>query len=65
MAIEIVGENESAKRRATCRKCGAVLEYLPVDVKVREVGDYSGEINTVYSIECPRCKGRIYVKGDW
>jgi DNA-directed RNA polymerase subunit RPC12/RpoP len=62
MGIEIVGENEEAKRKASCRKCGAVLLYLPIDVQQKDYRDYSGVSDTSYWIDCPRCRNKIVVK---
>lgn len=62
MAITKVGDDDKAKRRVTCMKCGSILEYLPVDVQSRTHTDYSGVSDTNYSIKCPQCNATVYVK---
>ena len=62
MGVEIVGEDAQARRRSTCRNCGAVLEYLPADVVTRTVGDYTGSVDTHYVVVCPRCKKDVRAK---
>lgn len=62
MAIEIVGEDEKSKRKATCKQCGAILEFLPADIQTGEVSDYTGSSDTYYWIDCPRCKNAIQVR---
>lgn len=51
----IIGYDKSVKLRCTCRKCGAIVEYLPKDVKSATVCDYSGGRDVVYYITCPGC----------
>lgn len=64
MAVEIVGEAGEIKRRATCNNCGAILEYLPKDIKHRTYKDISQVLDVIHWIECPRCSNEeIYVKG--
>lgn len=61
MAIEIVGEDPSRKLKATCRNCGAILEFLPIDVKHETVYSF-GESSVISSVKCPRCKCSVPVK---
>ena len=58
MAIKIVGVDDKMVRQVTCRNCGTVLEYLPVDVEKITVMDYTGCADTEFFITCPQCKGR-------
>jgi DNA-directed RNA polymerase subunit RPC12/RpoP len=61
MAVEKVGDDESKKKRVTCNHCGAVLQYLPVDVSWSTHYDYGGGSDQVGAIQCPQCKDRIVV----
>lgn len=61
MAISIVGHDDSIKRRISCYHCGAILEYLPVDINQTSTRDYDGGSDTTYFIECPNCRTKIYV----
>jgi hypothetical protein len=50
-------------KRATCKACSAVIEYLPEDVKTEtwySMGEYD---STTYSVKCPRekCPGTARV----
>ena len=62
MAIEKVGDDPESKRRVTCRNCGSVLEYLPIDIESRTVTDYTGDSEIVRFIRCPVCKKEVIVK---
>lgn len=62
MAVQIVGEAPEARKRITCRRCGAVLEYLPVDVKEQHGTDYGGGPDGREWIDCPRCDHEVIIK---
>lgn len=51
----VVGYDESAKLRCTCRNCGAIVEYVPNDIQSAKVYDYGGGCDVVYYIKCPGC----------
>lgn len=52
---KVVGKDEKAYRRVTCRQCASIIEYLPIEVKKNTYTDYGGGSDTVYWIECPEC----------
>jgi RNase P subunit RPR2 len=59
MAIEIVGKDEGAKKKTTCKNCASVLVYTDADTK-REVHiDYIGDSSAHRILVCPECKERI------
>lgn len=60
-AIEKVGDDESAKKRVTCKDCGSILQYLPIDIKQGKES-HQGDVDYVYYIECPCCKNNVRVK---
>lgn len=54
--VEIVGYSKKVRKRVTCGRCGAVLEYTPSEVKKARytcMGDSSGHDY----VECPNCPG--------
>ncbi len=53
--VEIVGEDQSAKKRVTCRGCAAILEYTPSDTKEASHRDYTGCLDVWDYITCPKC----------
>lgn len=56
------GPDPSVVKRHVCQNCGAVLEYVPKDVKQRVEHDYGGGSDTVYYIECPQCRTEQYIR---
>lgn len=44
-----------------CKKCGAIVEYQNIEIKVRYDSDYTGCSDTIRYIECPNCKNEISV----
>ena len=51
--IEVVGKDESIKKRATCYMCCNILSYSPIDVKTEVYRDYNGDVDSVKVIKCP------------
>jgi ribosomal protein L37E len=62
--VQIVGEDPTAKKKVTCRNCGAILEYTPHEVKVRHGTDYSGGSDGEEWVDCPRC-GKKAIINSW
>lgn len=60
--VKIVGRDESAVKRTTCRSCAAILEYTSSEVQSITSRDYSGVSDTDYYIICPNCGQRAYVR---
>lgn len=52
----------SIVKECICQKCGALLQYLPLDIKNRTCKDYDGSSDIYYYIICPNCKNEIMVK---
>lgn len=59
--IKIVGYDESVTKRSTCRRCGAIVEYTPDEIKDKLESDYGGGKDVVNYISCPGCRGDINV----
>lgn len=60
MSVKVIGQSDDSKK-VTCRNCGAVLRYWPVDVQERVVRDYTGVSERECHIVCPKCSKRVYV----
>lgn len=58
----IVGEDQSAKKQATCGNCGAVLEYTPSEVRAYHGTDMSGGPDGKEWIVCPRCTRDVIIR---
>jgi RNase P subunit RPR2 len=60
--VDIVGYDESVKKRVTCRKCSAILQYVPKEVKSHKSYDYGGGCDINYYVTCPACSEKVYVR---
>lgn len=64
----VVGYDESAKTRVTCKArssrpgCGAIIEYTRQDVKSYSGTDYSGGSDGSEWIDCPGCGQQIILR---
>jgi len=61
--VKVVGRDESAVKRVTCRSCASILEYKLSEIKSYQAGDYSGDTWMEYYIDCPDCSKKVIVKG--
>ena len=52
----------SVVKEVVCRKCGATLSYVPLDVKEKNYRDYGGGSDTHKWIDCPNCKNEQGVR---
>lgn len=56
----VVGVDETAKKRATCRECASIVEYAPGEVRTLWSGrDYSGGPDGAKGFNCPKCGENI------
>ncbi len=53
--VQVVGKDQSAVKRVTCKSCASILEYTPSEVKKQEGRDISGGPDGREWIECPVC----------
>jgi len=60
---KVVGRDESAVKRVTCRSCASILEYNLAEVQSFTSTDYGGGMDINYYITCPSCGKKVYVKG--
>lgn len=64
MAV-VVGFDERVKKRATCRKCSAICEYTPGEVRTLWSGtDYGGGPDGAKGFTCPQC-GENVITERW
>ena len=61
--VDIVGYDESKKKKAVCPQCTAILMYSLSEVKSKIESDYTGGKDEVHYIECPGCKNHVGVPG--
>lgn len=59
--IKVIGNDPKVAKQATCRNCGAILEYMPCAVKEVTTRDISGCADTDYYIQCHQCNNRVLV----
>lgn len=60
--VSVVGRDEKAVKRVTCRSCASILEYTQSEVKNFTSYDYGGGRDINYYIDCPSCLQKVYVK---
>ncbi len=59
MAV-VVGKDNSAVKRITCRNCASIVEYTPSEVRELWRGtDYSGSSDGANGFNCPNCTSSI------
>lgn len=60
---KVVGIDQSVVKRATCRHCGAINEYLPNEVIVLWSGrDYSGGSDGAKGFKCANCTENVIIE---
>lgn len=62
--VKVVGRDESAVKRVTCRSCAAILEYNLSEVKSQHGRDYGGGPDGMEWVDCPNC-GKPAVIRSW
>lgn len=59
----VVGRDETIKKRVTCRRCGAINEYLPNEVRTLHSGtDISGGSDGAEGFNCAGCGQEVYTR---
>lgn len=62
MSVKVIDPEpqRSAVKQIVCPHCGALLEYVPNDIKQKQTKrDYLGDSETYRAIDCPLCKKDI------
>jgi hypothetical protein len=58
---KVIGRDERAVKRITCRNCAAIVEYTPSEVRNLWRGkDYSGCSYGADGFNCPNCNQEIH-----
>lgn len=60
--VKVVGRDESAVKRITCRDCASVLEYTKKEVRSYHGTDYGGGPDGQEWVDCPNCGGRAVIR---
>lgn len=60
--VKVVGYNDAAVKRMTCKGCAAILEYTPSEVKRIDGHDYSGGSDGIEYVDCPNCGNRAVIR---
>ncbi|MBV2205877.1 MAG: hypothetical protein KUL87_10680 [Pseudomonas sp.] len=62
---KVIGQDQSVTKRTTCRKCGAINEYLPHEVRILSQGrDISQVMCTTKGFNCGQCGSEIVTYAD-
>lgn len=60
---KIIGQDTTVYKRSTCRKCGAINEYAPNEVRVLYKGkDYTGCTEVTEGFNCGQCNNEIITR---
>lgn len=59
---KVVGFDESAKKRITCKNCAAIVEYVSNEVHRGSSTDYTGFVDHHKYITCPNCGNEVIVR---
>jgi len=53
---KVVGRDEAAVKRITCRRCASVIEYSLTELRDVKVNmDHLGDCDIVKALNCPNC----------
>ena len=61
--VEVVTKepHKSVVKEVVCYKCGATLNYVPLDVQEDYLSDYLGDKDYYKYVDCPNCKNQVRV----
>lgn len=57
--VKVVGKDEKAVKRITCKNCASILEFTKSETRRVKYGDYSGDSWYENIINCPVCNEEI------
>lgn len=60
--VKVVGRDETAVKRVTCRGCASILEYTPSETFEETHYDYGGGSDTYSKITCSKCNKKVTVR---
>lgn len=56
---KVIGFNPKLMKQCTCKKCAAIIEYSPHELKEHVERDYGGGCDVVNVLLCPNCGNSI------
>lgn len=59
--VKVVGRDETAVKRITCRGCASILEYTLSEVKKYSGTDYGGGSDGCEWVDCPSCGYQVVI----
>lgn len=58
--VKVVGKDEKAIKRITCKNCASILEYTQSETKRGKFNvDWTGDGDDKDYIDCPTCNDRV------
>lgn len=60
--VKVVGKDEKAVKRVTCKSCASILEYTLSEVKEYHGTDYGGGPDGQEWVDCPNCGKRAVIR---
>lgn len=60
--VKVIGKDQEMVKRATCRHCASILEYVQNDTKSYSGTDYGGGPDGCIWIVCPNCSNKVILK---
>lgn len=58
----VIGFEATLKKKCTCSKCTAIIEYTRNEMREEKYYDYSGGCDVYTVINCPNCGYEIKLK---
>ena len=59
---KVIGKDQSAVKRVTCKNCASILEYTNCEVQEYHGRDYSGGPDGQEWIVCPECSKKVILR---
>jgi len=59
---KVVGKDNAAVKRVTCRECASIIEYTQHEVKSVHGTDYGGGPDGMEWVDCPNCGKRAVIR---
>lgn len=61
--VKIVGVDQNAVKRITCKSCASILEYTPSEeISIRHSCDYLGDCEHDWGFHCPNCGANVFTR---
>lgn len=60
--VKVVGRDATKKKKATCARCGAKLEFYQKDVQTRHLSSMGESDGSYDYVRCPDCNAEVVVR---